>query len=219
MEDQKTNRNRNAYLLFIGAGVFLLVQHVFGFEAIVALFLIFLGVQYIQSDAKKRGYVMLAIGLLFIMGDKMTIVVALIFIFLGLFYLKSKQQPKESNVRHKQRIIDSVKYDKGPWVLNNLSQWSLIGEMHMDLSLAIFEEKEVTVVLQGVIADIDLIVPEDVGVSIESSVLFGQIDVPHRKEEGMLNKLSWKSPNYDICENRVKFVVSYVVADIDIKVV
>ncbi|GIP31069.1 cell wall-active antibiotics response protein LiaF [Paenibacillus sp. J2TS4] len=218
MENQKTNRNRNAYLLFIGAGVFLLVQHIFGFEAIVALFLIFLGVQYIQTDAKKRGYVLLAIGLLFIMGDKMTIVVALIFISLGLFYFKSKQQHKESNYRQKQRIIDSIKYDKGPWVLNNMSLWCVIGELHMDLSLAILEEKEVTVVLQGVISDIDLIVPEDIGVSIESSVLFGQIDVPYRKEEGILNKLDWKSPNYDTSENKVKFVISYVVADVDIKV-
>ena len=36
----------------------------------------------------------------------------------------------------------------------------------MDLSLAILEQKETTVILQGVVGDIDIKVPEDIGVSV-----------------------------------------------------
>lgn len=219
METSNNNRNRNTYLLLIGAGVFLLIQNLFGFQAIAALILISIGIYYLQSQNKKRGYILLAAGLLFIMGDSLAIIVALVFISLGLFYLKSKKQHRESDFMRKQSIIDSIKYDKGPWELKNMSIWFLVGEVNMDLSLAIFEDKEVTIVMEGIVGDVDLIIPEEVGVIVESSVMMGRIDVPYRKEEGVLNKVEWQSPNLEIAEQRVKIIVSYMAADVKIKVI
>ncbi|WP_010271507.1 cell wall-active antibiotics response protein LiaF [Paenibacillus senegalensis] len=219
MDSQSNNRNRNTYLLLIGAGVFLLIQHLFGFQAIVALILIAIGIYYLQSQNKKRGYILLAAGLLFIIGDSLAILVALVFISLGLFYLKSTQQHKDSDFIKKQSFMESIKYDQGPWELKNTSIWFLVGEVNMDVSLAIFDGSDITLALQGIVGDVELIIPEDVGVILESSVMVGLIQLPYRKEEGVLNKVEWVSPNYDTAEQRIKIELSYIVADVKIKMI
>jgi lia operon protein LiaF len=35
----------------------------------------------------------------------------------------------------------------------------------------------------------------------------------------VLNKITWQSPNYDTCSNKVKLLVSYIVADVDVKII
>jgi lia operon protein LiaF len=118
----------------------------------------------------------------------------------------------------KHKLMESMKWDKSPWVLKNMSVWNIIGEVNMDLSLAIPEQKESVVILQGIIGDIDIVVPEDMGVSVQSSLMFGQVDVAREKEAGLLNKVAWQSPNYETSEQKVKLIVSYIVGDVDIKV-
>jgi len=70
---------------------------------------------------------------------------------------------------------------------------------------------------QGIVGDVDLVIPEDYGVEIEAFVLFGQIDFSHDKETGMLNRLYWKSPNYETRDQKVKIIISYLVGDVDIR--
>ncbi|MNJ00048.1 hypothetical protein D3C73_1592820 [compost metagenome] len=70
---------------------------------------------------------------------------------------------------------------------------------------------------QGIVGDIDLVVPEDYGVEIEAFVMFGQIEFEPNRETGMLNKLYWKSPNYDNSDQKVKIIISYVIGDVDIR--
>lgn len=99
-----------------------------------------------------------------------------------------------------------------------MSIWSFIGEIHLDLTIAILDEKEVTIVLQGVVGDIDIIIPEDMGVDIHSNIFIGQTMIGAEKEEGLLNKLEWTSKNYEDSEYKVKLVVSYLVGDVNIKI-
>ncbi|MNJ60305.1 hypothetical protein D3C77_560270 [compost metagenome] len=57
---------------------------------------------------------------------------------------------------------------------------------------------------------------EDYGVEIEAFVLFGQIDCNEQKETGMLNRIYWKSPNYEHRDQKVKIIISYLVGNVDI---
>ncbi|MNJ56935.1 hypothetical protein D3C77_525030 [compost metagenome] len=59
----------------------------------------------------------------------------------------------------------------------------------------------------------------DYGVDIEAFVLFGKIDFREENTTGMMNRLYWKSPQYEQSEYKVKIVMSYLVGDIDIKLV
>ncbi|WP_159885584.1 cell wall-active antibiotics response protein LiaF [Paenibacillus puerhi] len=214
-----SKRNRNIAILLIGAGVFLLADDHLSFMTIVALFLLLFGVYKIQSGSGRKGYVLMIIGLLLLIGGNLPLVIAVILISLGFFYNKSRKLHRDDQHYRKQSIIDSIRWGREPWILRNMSIWNVLGEMHMDLTYAIPENKETTIFLQGVIGDIDVIVPEDVGLSITASVVFGQTNIGNDKEAGMMNKLVWQSPNYWTADRQVKLEMSYVIADIDIKIV
>lgn len=213
------NRNRNTALVLIAAGLFILVEHYVSFFTIAALVFIALGIYKIRTSPDKIGYVLLVVGIAIFFSGHFTFILAVVIISLGLFYMKSRQAHADDRYEQKYSLVESVKRDKEPWELKNSSMWNVAGEIYMDLSLAIMEQKETTIVLQGVFGDVDIIVPEFIGVTVNASALIGQIDVAGEKETGLVNKVVWKSPNYDTCDQKVKLLISYAVGDIDIKIV
>lgn len=217
---QPNNRNRNKYLLFIGAGIFLLLNNVIANPpTVISLFMVMLGIYCVRTDSQKKGYVLLGVGAFILVGSHFAVIVALVLMSLGFFYLKSRQIHGEGDVLQRTKLIESQKRDKEPWILRTMSLWCVIGELNLDFSLAIPEENEITLVMQGIIGDIDLFIPEDMGISVESSVLFGQVRVATERESGMMNKIHWTSPHYATAGTRVKLIVSYIVGDIDIKII
>lgn len=221
MENSRFGRGgRNKYMLLIGAGVFLLLNKIVANPAtMISLFMVLLGIYSLRTGSQKKGYVLLGIGTFVLVGSHLVVISALILMSLGFFYLRSKQVHGESYVFQRTRLIESQKRDKEPWVLRSMSLWCVVGEINLDFSLAIPEEKDTTLVLQGIIGDIDLYLPEDMDVTIESSVLFGQLHAATQRESGVMNKVLWQSPNYGAAEYRVKLIVSYIVGDIDIKLI
>jgi lia operon protein LiaF len=217
-EETKNNRSRNTALVLIGAGVFLLLDHTVGFFPIIAVILILLGIHRVRSRKERKGYVMMGIGAVILFGDYLTIVVSIVLISLGIFFIRSKQVHKDDTYIQKQKIVDSVRLGREPWILRNTSTWYLVGETYIDLSLAILEQKETTLILQGVVGDIDIKVPDDIGVSVTASMMFGQLQIAEQKETGVMNKVVWQSDNYQNCDHRVKLVLSFIVGDIKVKV-
>lgn len=213
------NRNRNTAIVLIAAGLFILIEHYVSFFTIAALLFIALGIYKIRSSPDKTGYVILIVGIILLFSGHFTFILSIVLISLGLFYMKSKQAHRDDSYMQKQSLLESFKRNKEPWELKNMSMWNVVGEIYMDLSLVMLDQKETTIVLQGVLGDVDIIVPEFIGVSVNASALVGQIKAGDEKETGLVNKVVWQSPNYDACDQKVKLLVSYVVADIDIKMV
>ncbi|OXM83378.1 cell wall-active antibiotics response protein LiaF [Paenibacillus rigui] len=213
------NNNRNVALLLIGIGIFLLAEDHVSFFTVVALLLIFVGINKIRSSSVRKGYVLIGIGLIMLLGGNLSLLLAVVLISLGYFYIRSKQLHRDDSYVKKQSLIESIRWGREPWILRSSSIWNIVGELQIDMTYAIPEQKETTIVLQGVIADVDIIVPEDMGVSVTSSVLMGQSDIGPNKEAGLLNKTVWQSPNYETAEHQVKIIISYIIGDIDIKVV
>lgn len=218
MDGKQQNRNRNTYIIFIAAGLFVLLSKLVSPAAVIAVFMVLLGLYSVRNGSQKKGYVLVGIGAFILVGSHFVVIAALVLMSMGFFYLKSRQVHGEGTVLQKTKLVESLKRDKEPWILRSMSLWYAVCELRLDFSLAIPEEKETTLVLQGIIGDIDIFVPEDMGLSVESSVLFGQLDAGTERESGMMNKIYWQSPNYATAEQRVKLIVSYIVGDIDIKV-
>jgi lia operon protein LiaF len=162
--------------------------------------------------------VFVGLGAVMLLGDHLAVLVSIALISLGYFFIRSKQLHRDGTYHQKQSFVDSIRWGREPWILRNVSIWHVIGEFHMDLSLAILEQKETTVIVQGLVGDVDIIVPEDIGVSVVTSITFGQINVAREVESGLMNKLVWQSTNYAYSEHKVKLVVTYLVGDIDIKI-
>ncbi|WP_438449261.1 cell wall-active antibiotics response protein LiaF [Gorillibacterium sp. sgz5001074] len=219
MNGKQHNRNRNTYMIFIAAGVFVLLTKIVANPGtVIAIFMVLLGFYSVRNGSQKKGYVLIAIGAFILVGSHFMVIVALVLMSMGFFYLKSRQVHGEGSVLQKTKLIESLKRDKEPWILRSMSLWYAICELRLDFSLAIPEEKETVLVLQGIIGDIDIIIPEDMGLTVQSSLVFGQLDAGTERESGMMNKIYWQSPNYHAAEQRVKLLVSYIVGDIDIKV-
>jgi lia operon protein LiaF len=212
------NRNRNTALVLIAAGLFLLVERHLGFFSIVALLLMGLGFYKVRSEGGKSGYVMMAVGTALLLGEHFSILIPLLLIALGIFYIKYNKNQREGIYIQKMKLIESYKVGREPWELKSLSLWHLIGEIHIDLTQAIPEQEETTLIIQGAIGDVDIVVPDYLGVTVTASAVFGQLDVGTEKEAGFMNRVAWQSPGYESSTQKVRIEVSYLVADIDIKV-
>ncbi|MFD3260251.1 cell wall-active antibiotics response protein LiaF [Paenibacillus lentus] len=201
----------------IGLGVFIIFGQWLSFFTIVAFLILGYGIYMIRrGDDVKVGYILLAIGGGIILLNHLMLVIAILMISLGLYYAKMKKTHPQGNHVQKQNITSSIHWDRDPWTLRNTSMWHVLGEVNIDLSLAMVEDQNNVLMFQGIVGDIDLIVSEDYGVEIEAFVLFGQVDLDEEKETGMLNRIYWKSPNYEQRDQKVKIIISYLVGNVDI---
>lgn len=201
----------------IGLGVFIIFGQWLSFFTIVAFLILGYGIYKIRrGDDVKVGYILLAIGGGIILLNHLMLVIAILMISLGLYYAKMKKAHPQGNHVQKQNITSSIHWDRDPWTLRNTSMWHVLGEVNIDLSLAMVEDQNNVLMFQGIVGDIDLIVSEDYGVEIEAFVLFGQVDFDEEKETGMLNRIYWKSPNYEQRDQKVKIIISYLVGNVDI---
>ncbi|AWB45942.1 hypothetical protein DCC85_18270 [Paenibacillus sp. CAA11] len=211
-------KNRFWAIAFIGIGILMIFGRWTNFFTLAALVLLLYGVYKIRQGTEVRtGYMLLAVGCGIILIDHFMLVLVICLISLGLFYAKSKQMKPDHNDRQKHNFIEGVHWDRDPWVLRNLGMWHVLGELDIDLSLAIVEETQNTLILQGIVGDVDLSISEDYGIEIEAFVLFGRIQMGREQETGMVNRIYWRSPNYEQREQKVKIVISYLVGDVDIK--
>lgn len=204
--------------MLIAAGLYLLLGYLIGFFTVTGALIIWLALYKLQSSQRKGGLILLVIGALMLFSQQLPILIAILLLSLGYFYLKSNRLHKDQNYVQKHNVLESIRWDNDPWELKSMSSWSIIGEIKLDFSLAMMEKQEVTIILQGIVGDIDIIVPEDLPISVSSSILIGQAAVNKQQEKGVMNKIEWQSANYETSETKVKILVSYIVGDMDIKV-
>ncbi|WP_342437205.1 cell wall-active antibiotics response protein LiaF [Paenibacillus sp. FSL L8-0436] len=209
-------RNRLIAIGLIGIGCLMIFGRWIGFFSIVALLFLLLGIYRTTSGRVKQGYTLLGVGAVLLLLDHLLLVLGICLISLGMFFVKSKRMQKRGGFMQKQSFSSRFDWDLSPWVMRSLSAWHVMGEADVDLSLAMAEDKETIMLFQGIFGDMDVHLSEDYGVEIEAFVLFGSIEFGSHRDTGMLNRLNWKSANYDISENKVKINVSYLMGDLDI---
>jgi lia operon protein LiaF len=210
-------RSSNA-ILFIVAGLYLALGALAGYATVNAVVLLLLGIDRYRSDRSRLSIIVIAISTLVLIINQFALFAIIVLISLGIYYFRARP-PAFGNYVGKHKLFLNMRHDEQSWVLQSMSFWHAIGEIRMDMSLAVPEDKETTIVLQGLVGDLDLMVPDDYGIQVEASVLLGQVSFKQIKEGGMFHRLSWRSPNYDECEQRVKLQLFYLVGDIKIRTV
>ncbi|WP_150269179.1 cell wall-active antibiotics response protein LiaF [Paenibacillus tepidiphilus] len=211
-------RSRMIAIGLIGIGCLMIFGRWIGFFSIVALVLLLLGVYRTTMGKVKQGYMLLGIGAALLLLDHLVLVLGICLISLGLFFAKSKKLQSGRNFMQKQSFSSRFDWELSPWIMKSLSSWHVLGEADVDLSLAMAEDKETMMLFQGIFGDVDILLSDNYGVEIEAFVLFGSIEFGDHRDTGMLNRLNWKSANYDSSEQKVKFYVSYLIGDLDIRV-
>lgn len=202
--------------LFIGAGLYLALGGLAGYATVNAILLLWLGIDRFRRDRSRFALFVIVACVLILIVKQIGFILVLALVGLGLYYLKARPQDgRPGNRQH--RFALNLRLDKQSWVLRPISSWHAFGEVRMDLSMAVPEERETTIALQGIVGDIELIVPEDYGVEIEASVLFGQMRLNDHTEGGIFHRVQWRMPDYDDKEQKLKLQLFYLVGNIRIR--
>ncbi|WP_440112581.1 cell wall-active antibiotics response protein LiaF [Paenibacillus sp. QZ-Y1] len=202
--------------IIIVIGMLMLLNRNINLLTLAALILLTIGMVQVRKGDTHKGYRYLGIGAALLLLDNLMIVFLIVLASLAYFYSKNKKIHLHEDVMRKQNFMARYYWDQAPWTLRSMSLWHAIGEVNADLSLSIPEEKQTMVLLQGVMGNVRLTLPEDYGVEIEASVLFGRINLLGEQDSGMMNTLIWRTPGYESSEHKVKFVISYLVGDLSI---
>ncbi|MBD8841410.1 cell wall-active antibiotics response protein LiaF [Paenibacillus sp. FSL R5-0623] len=197
-------------------GTMMLLNDNINFLTAAALILLTVGMLQVRNGDTRKGHRYLGIGAALLLLDNLMIVFLIVLASLAYFYSKNKKIHLDEGVMKKQNFMARYYWDQSSWTLRSMSLWHAIGEVNADLSLSIPEEKQTIVLLQGVMGNVRLTLPEDYGVEIEASVLFGRINLLGEQDSGMMNKLVWRTPGYESSEHKAKFVISYIVGDLSI---
>ncbi|WP_158630051.1 cell wall-active antibiotics response protein LiaF [Cohnella sp. AR92] len=203
-------------LLFIAAGLYLALGGLAGFATVNAILLLVLGIMRYREDRNRLAIVVVVISALVLFANQIGLVVVVVLISLGLYFLKSRHSSPGKR-ESRPRFFLKLKKDRESWLLPSMSYWHAFGEVRLDLSTAIPEEKETVIVLQGLIGDIDLIVPVEYGVELEASAMLGQIVWDQRQQSGGFQRVKWRSPDYENKEQQVKLQLVYLVGNIRIR--
>lgn len=203
-------------VIIIVVGFLMLFNRNMNLLTAAALILLTVGMLQIRKGETKKGYRYLGVGAALLLLDNLMIVFLIVLASLAYFYSKNKKIHLHDDVMKKQNFMARYYWDQSSWRLRSMSLWHAIGEVNADLSLSIPEEKQTIVLLQGVMGNVRLTLPEDYGVEIEASVLFGRINLLGEQDSGMMNRLVWRTPGYESSEYKVKFVISYIVGDLNI---
>lgn len=209
-------KNQWLAVLIIVIGVLMLLNQNMNFLTLAALILLTYGMVQVQKGATRKGYRCLGIGAALLLLDNLMIVFLIVLASLAFFYSKTKKIHLNENVMRRQNFLARYYWDQQAWRLQSMSLWHAMGEVNADLSLSIPEEKQTIVLLQGVMGNVRLTLPEDYGVEIEAFVLFGRVNLNGEQDSGMMNKIIWRTPGYESSEHKAKFVISYIVGDLSI---
>jgi lia operon protein LiaF len=212
------DKSRLGAIALILIGIGLIAFKWMGFITIIALIVLVYGVYLIrQGDKVKTGYVLLAVGSGIILLDHLLLVLSICLISFVVFYRKAKRARPHQGFLHRNTFIQSIHWDRDPWVLRNIGMLHVLGELDVDLTLAIVENGDHILMFQGLVGDLDLVLSPDYGVEMDAFVFFGRIGLGRDTETGLMNRVHWRSPNYEISEQKVKVIVSYLVGDIKIR--
>jgi lia operon protein LiaF len=205
-------------ILFIAAGIYLALGGMAGYATVNAVILLLIGIERYRWDRSRLSIILIAVSTLLLIINQFGLFAIIVLVSLGIYYFRARPLAFGTYVS-KHKLFLNMRLDEQSWVLHSMSYWHAVGEIRMDMSLAIPEEKETTIVLQGLVGDVDFIIPVDCGIQVEASVLLGQISFKQMKEGGMFHRMSWRSPDYDECEQKLKLQLFYLVGDIKIRTV
>ncbi|MEK5084506.1 LiaRS two-component regulatory system accessory protein LiaF [Bacillus sp. FSL H8-0515] len=135
---------------------------------------------------------------------------------------KKEQHEPPKDVKHpdmRSFFIGELQMMKQPFDLNDLNISGFIGDIKIDLSKAMIPEGESTIVISGVIGNVDIYVPSDLEVAVSSAVFIGDINLIGSKKSGLSTKVYAASSDFSESKRRVKVSVSLFIGDVDVKYV
>jgi lia operon protein LiaF len=117
----------------------------------------------------------------------------------------------------RKNFLGDIHYMDKQFELRDVTIWSGLGTVKMDLSKAIIPEGESIIIIQGVIGEINVYVPDDLAVAVQASSLAGEMTIFHEKHSGINQQINHAPRSYKQSKRRVKLVLSMVLGEVTVR--
>jgi predicted membrane protein len=104
----------------------------------------------------------------------------------------------------------------GVWEVTRHEFWWFVGTNRLDFSEARFPEGDGTVRIIGLVNDIRITLPDDVGLSVVSNALVTEYSGLFGKQEKLINPVKDQTPNYETADKRVQVESFALVSEIKV---
>jgi lia operon protein LiaF len=104
----------------------------------------------------------------------------------------------------------------GEWTPADEEFWLLIGSTRLDFTQAQLPAGETHIRINGLIGDVDVLVPPDVGVTVSASGLIVDLRTPTDKVDRFLSPANSASLNYASAERKLHLSTTFLIGDIDV---
>jgi lia operon protein LiaF len=168
------------------------------------------------------GVVIILVGVLFLVGNLLDVDTWGIFwpsllILLGvLLFLRPRWEWGGRVGQARYRILGDIRRN-GVWQVGDEELWVGIGEVELDMINAEIPPGETHLHVWGFVGDVELFVPQDVGVSLSASAFVVDARVFGRKRDGILVPVNVKSDNYETAERKVRLETTHFVGEVKVK--
>lgn len=156
--------------------------------------------------------------------------ILLILMALSLLFKKSKLQididfsSKETEFsgsdQHEKKIVSGligeVSYKDSNWALEPMMLNNSIGDYFLDLSKAFIPERETPIIINGSIADIKMIIPENIPVNITANSKIGDVRIFDIKGDTLNRNVFYKTQGYDEATRKLKITINVKIGSIRI---
>ena len=102
------------------------------------------------------------------------------------------------------------------WTPADEEFWLLVGNTRLDFTQAQLPVGETNIRINGLIGDVDVLVPPEVGVAVSASGLIVDLRTPTDKVDRFLSPANSASLNYASAERKLHLSAAFLIGDIDV---
>ncbi|WP_053070381.1 cell wall-active antibiotics response protein LiaF [Alkalihalobacillus pseudalcaliphilus] len=117
----------------------------------------------------------------------------------------------------KRHILGDIRYKRREFELKDMTIWNGIGDVKVDLSRAIIPEGEHIIIIQVIVGQIDIYIPEDLQVAIQAYSLIGDVAIFHEKHSGFNKQIHVADPSYKQSPRRVKLILNTLIGEVRVR--
>jgi len=120
---------------------------------------------------------------------------------------------------HKDHFIGDINWGKNPWKIGHKSLQVGVGDVDIDFTKAILDPGENVFVLKGWVGSVEMLVPGDLPVHLETSVRVGDVTVFDENYSGTGRAVTYTSPGYQEADTKLKILVKLSIGEVEIHAV
>jgi len=106
---------------------------------------------------------------------------------------------------------------RGRWQVRDQEVWSFIGDVDLDFTEAVVAEGETVICIRGFVGDVDLTVPEDIGLRVVSTGFLTSAKAFGYNQDYLLTGYETETPAYSETGRRVRIELLHFVTDLTIR--